>query len=74
MNFKGAPLKNSELELIYRYLTHRLTRVELADQLGRTRTNTYYYIGRAMHYWMSTGLVRLKRAKSVQDLGGKDLS
>jgi hypothetical protein len=74
MNFKGAPLKNKELQLIYLYLVNKLTRAELSDQLGRTRTNTYYYVGRAAHYWIRIGVLKLRKIKGSEELGGKDIN
>lgn len=73
MGFKGTPMKNKELVSIYNYLTNRLTRPELTAKLGRTRTNTYYYIGRATHYWIRRGILRFRKINSSQELGGNDV-
>lgn len=66
-------LDNRELVQIYDYLRGRITRITLADELGRTRTNTYYYIGRAVHYWLKMGIIKFHKIKDKSDLGGKDI-
>lgn len=66
-------LKNKELVLIYQYLTNKIDRGELADKLNRTRTNTYYYIGRAVSFWLKKGILKFKKIKHTDELGGRDL-
>lgn len=66
-------LKNKELTLIYSYLINKIDRSELVDGLGRTRTNTYYYVGRAVTYWLKRGILKFKKIKDTTELGGRDL-
>jgi hypothetical protein len=73
MSFNGTHLKNKELVSIYRYLTRDITQAELSTALGRTRTNTYYYIGRAVHYWFKKGIIRFRKVKDPSELGGMDV-
>lgn len=74
MSFRGTPLKNKELQTIYMYLADKITRVELSDQLGRTKTNSYYYIGRAVHYWLRTGVLKFHKVRETRNLGGRDIN
>ncbi len=74
MSFRGAPLENKELHAIYLYLTNKITRVELSERLGRTKTNGYYYIGRAVHYWLHTGILKFHRIQDNEKLGGRDIN
>lgn len=70
---REAPLTNEELSLVHKYLMDKISRQELSAALGRTRTNTYYYIGRAMFYWFTTGILVFKDIKRKRELGGSDL-
>ncbi len=70
---RNIQMKNKDLVLIYKYLKGRITRYQLADDLGRTRTNTYYYIGRAAAYWLRKGILRFRTVKDDKDLGGWDV-
>lgn len=66
-------LKNSELQIIYDHIKNRDSPTELSEALNRTRTNTYYYIGRAVHYWIKTGVLRFKKVNlEPSELGGQD--
>ncbi len=66
-------LKNKDMVIVYRYLTGKIDREEMTKQLHRTRTNTYYYIGRATHYWLKKGVLKFKRISDDRELGGTDL-
>lgn len=66
-------LTNDELASIYDYLRGDISQVELAKEIRRSRTNTYYYIGRAVHYWLKTGVLRFNNVRSAEDLGGDDV-
>jgi uncharacterized protein YehS (DUF1456 family) len=66
-------LKNKDLVVIYSYLKGQITREEMAIRLKRTRTNTYYYIGMAVHYWLKKGVLRFKRIADDSELGGRDI-
>lgn len=63
-------MTNKELRLVYQYLTGVITRQELSEQLGRSRTNSYYYIGRATWYWVHIGVLQFKPIKRSTELGG----
>lgn len=66
-------LTNDELASIYDYLNGHITQGQLAKELGRTRTNTYYYIGRAVDYWLRVGVVSFVDIKEPKELGGVDV-
>lgn len=67
-------LKNEELILVYNYLHQKIDGPELAVGLGHSRTNLYYYIGRAVHFWLKIGVLRFRRIKNTNELGGKDIT
>lgn len=71
--FSGTNFKNKDLVLIYYYLTNQIDRAELVAGLGRTRTNTYYYVGRAVSYWLKKGVLKFKKIKDTDELGGRDI-
>lgn len=72
VRFQGTHFRNKELRAIYQYLQEDITQEELARRIGKTRTNTYYYIGRAAHYWINTGMLKWRPAiKGTYDLGGR---
>lgn len=66
-------LTNDELASIYDYLQGQISQAQLARELNRTRTNTYYYIGRAVDYWLSIGVTKFVNIKDVKELGGIDV-
>jgi hypothetical protein len=66
-------LTNDELASIYDFLNGHITQVQLAKELKRSRTNTYYYIGRAVDYWLKTGVVKFDQVNKPEDLGGIDV-
>jgi len=66
-------LTNDELASIYDYLRGNITQAQLAKEIGKIRTNTYYYLGRAVKYWLQTGTLRFDGVKSQADLGGCDI-
>lgn len=66
-------LTNEELVIIYNYLTRKIDRDELSAQLKKTRTNTYYYIGRAAFYWIRLGILKFRVIKDSRELGGDDV-
>lgn len=58
-----------ELRAVYRYLCADISQKQLSDRLKRTRTNTYYYIGRAVHYWVLDGTLEWnENIKSSRDI------
>lgn len=69
-NPKDVALTNDELASIYDYLRGNISQQQLGQELRRSRTNTYYYIGRAVHYWLSTGVVQFNSITSQEELGG----
>lgn len=66
-------LTNDELASIYDYLNGFITQAEMARELGKTRTNTYYYIGRAVDYWLRTGVLKFEKIEDTKELGGSDV-
>lgn len=64
---------NDELASIYDYLKGNITQNQLCKEIGRARTNTYYYIGRAVHYWVQRGVLQFNNVEAQQDLGGSDV-
>ncbi len=68
-NFRDTKMSDEELTTIYSYLRDDISRRQLTQQLQRTRTNTYYYVGRACHYWIKKGILRFKRVKDTAELG-----
>lgn len=64
---------NEELASIYDYLAGNISQAQLAREIGKTRTNTYYYIGRAVQYWVKHGVLRFTAVEKPEDLGGKDI-
>lgn len=70
---RHANLKNYQLKLVYDYLHNEIDRGEMAEQFGRSRTNMYYYIGRAMHYWLKIKVVKFRKVKDPKELGGEDV-
>lgn len=65
-------LTNDELASIYDYLNGQISQAQLSKEIGRTRTNTYYYIGRAVQYWLKVGVLKFTKVSDPNDLGGKD--
>lgn len=70
----GTRFTNDELASIYDYLNGNISQAQLSREIGRTRTNTYYYIGRAVQYWVRQGTLRFTKVTSAEDLGGKDVN
>jgi len=66
-------LTNDELASIYDYMKGNIDQKQLEKEMHRARTNTYYYIGRAVHYWLNKGIIRFNPIHSQEDLGGSDL-
>lgn len=66
-------LTNDELASIYDYLKGNISQIQLSQELNRSRTNTYYYLGRATHYWIKTGILKFDGVQSPEDLGGEDV-
>ena len=66
-------LTNDELASIYDYLRGTITQTQLTRELKRARTNTYYYVGRAVHYWVGNGTLRFYGIHKAEDLGGSDV-
>lgn len=64
---------NDELASIYDYLHGHISQAQLAREVKRTRTNIYYYIGRAMEYWVERGVLTFATIKKPEDLGGNDI-
>lgn len=64
---------NDELASIFDYLQGNITQAQLCKEIGRARTNTYYYIGRAVHYWVATGVLHFTNVEDQKDLGGYDV-
>lgn len=70
----GTRLTNKELSAVYDFLNGAITQVALAHELGKTRTNTYYYIGVACRYWLSCGILKFNGdIKKRRDVGGSDV-
>lgn len=65
-------LNNDELASIYDYLMGNINQVQLAKEVKRIRTNTYYYIGRACAYWLKIGILRFRKIEKQEDLGGEN--
>lgn len=65
-------LTNDELASIYDYLNGNITQKQLGKELRRSRTNTYYYVGRAVDYWLQMGLLRFANITKQEELGGKE--
>lgn len=70
MDRKEVAISNAEMAEIYAFLRGDISRRQLTLRINRTRTNTYYYIGRAVEHWIKTGVLRFKRVKDMSDLGG----
>lgn len=64
---------NDELASIFDYLQGHITQAKLSREIGRTRTNTYYYVGRAVQYWLGRGTLKFDGVLRPEDLGGKDI-
>lgn len=64
---------NDELASIYDYLNGQISQAQMAKEIGRTRTNSYYYVGRAVQYWLKQGTLRFTKVSAQEDLGGKDI-
>lgn len=64
---------NDELASIYDYLNGQISQAQLSREVGRSRTNTYYYIGRAVQYWIRKGVIKFNNVTKPEDLGGKDV-
>lgn len=71
--YTGTHMKNEDLKWIYKFLRGEISQMDLSKKVGRTRTNTYYYIGRAVHYWVQNGVIDLKDVKRSRQLGGDDV-
>lgn len=67
---RDVALTNDELASIYDYLQGNISQQQLSKELRRSRTNTYYYIGRALRYWLSVGVVVFNNVTSQEELGG----
>jgi hypothetical protein len=63
---------NDELASIFDYLKGNITQAQLCKEIGRARTNTYYYIGRAVHYWIQMGVLQFNSIEKPEELGGYD--
>lgn len=68
-----AHFTNEELASIYDYIHGTINQAQLARELGRGRTNTYYYIGRAVSYWLEIGVLKFNNVQQPEDLGGSNL-
>lgn len=66
-------MTNDELVSIYDYLMGHISQAQLAKEMKRSRTNTYYYIGRAADYWIQTGVLKFTTIRKPEDLGGKPI-
>lgn len=66
-------LTNDELASIYDYLNGQITQAQLSKEIGRTRTNTYYYLGRAVQYWLGNGTLKFSKVTTPEELGGRDI-
>lgn len=62
-------LDNDELASIYDYLTGQISQSQLSKEIKKVRTNTYYYVGRAVHYWIRNGVLQFQGVKKPEDLG-----
>lgn len=72
MVFNGKPPKMSDLEAVYDFLMDKITRQELAERIGHSRTTLYYYVARAMTYWLRTGRLKFdNEVKDAEGLGGR---
>lgn len=71
-NTREITLTNDELASIYDYLKGNISQQQLARELNRARTNTYYYIGRAVDYWLQIGILRFSNVTAQEELGGKE--
>lgn len=67
---RDVNLTNDELASIWDYLKGNISQQQLGLELKRTRTNTYYYVGRAVHYWLSIGVLQFTNVTSQEELGG----
>lgn len=67
---KDIALTNDELASVYDYLQGNISQQQLSAELKRARTNTYYYIGRAVHYWIGIGILQFNNVTSQEELGG----
>lgn len=72
MTDRRTKLSNAQLVAVYLCLQGDISHTELAERLGKTRTNSYYYIGRAVAYWLRTGVLRFKLDITPVDLGGNE--
>lgn len=70
---RRTKLTNAQLLAVYQCLKGDISHTELAQALGKTRTNAYYYIGRAAAYWLRTGVLKFKAKLTAADLGGADI-
>lgn len=68
---RDVNLTNDELASIWDYLRGNITQQQLTSELRRTRTNTYYYVGRAVHYWLGIGVLQFTNVTDQRELGGR---
>jgi hypothetical protein len=64
---------NDEFASIYDYLQGHISKGRLGVEIKKSRTNTYYYLGRAFEYWLSIGVVQFANITDQKELGGKDV-
>lgn len=67
---RDIALTNDELASIYDYLQGNISQQQLSKELKRARTNTYYYVGRAVHYWLGMGVIQFTNITDQEELGG----
>lgn len=65
-------LTNDELASIWDYLRGNITQQQLSLELRRSRTNTYYYVGRAVRYWLVKGVLKFSNVTTQEELGGME--
>ena len=72
-NVRDVTLTNDELASIYDYLRGNISHRRLTAELKKARTNSYFYIGRAVDYWLQVGILQFASITKQEQLGGKDI-
>jgi len=65
---------NDELASIFDYLQGHISQAQLCREIARARTNTYYYVGQALAYWLKIGVIQFTDIKDAKQLGGKEFN
>lgn len=66
-------LTNDELASYYDYLQGNINQLQLTREVHKTRTNTYYYLGRACEHFLQIGVLRFNPIQDQSELGGMEV-